>query len=365
MVLMELFLYVALVIQVMYWGFWLMGVMKIKEPTPEMGQGISIIIAARNELNNLTKLIPELLLQDYDRFEVLICNDRSSDGSFEFLERQAKVNARIKHIEIKEVPDHIHAKKYALTLGIKAAKFDKLVFTDADCLPNSTLWLASFASNWKENATILLGYSSYLKKKGFLNYFIRFETILTGIEYLAAAILHRPFMGVGRNLAYSKSFFLSKKGFQGFQHVTGGDDDLFVNKHSNRSNTRVILSPGAVTLSTPKATLSEFFTQKTRHFSVGKYYSAKSKFVLGLFTISWILSWALLFTVLFIEGVTTCILAMWLLRLGLLMLTFYVFVSKSGERFNLIGLVLLDFIFVPYYFVTGVKAIVTKKIKWN
>ena len=362
----EIIFICVVAIQLVYWLVWLIGVSRIKNPnsTPK-SHGVSVIIAANNELTNLQHLLPSIFNQNHTLFEVIIIDDRSSDGSFEFLLEQANEHSNLKVITVSELPNHLNAKKYALTLGIKAAKYEQILLTDADCQPLSENWITLFASKWEEGNEFVLGFSSYLKQPGLLNYFIRFETILTGIQYLGAAALGTPYMGVGRNLSYSKSLFLAKKGFHGFQNLMGGDDDVYVNKYAQESNTNILLSPDSVTSSIPKSKISDFFTQKTRHLSVGKHYSSKSKIILGFFTLSWILTWGLLpFEVVSNQNLSI-IAILFLGRYILMGITLVIFKNKSGAKLNLLGLIVLDFMFVLYYFATGIRALLTKRIKWS
>ena len=280
--------------QVCYWLFFLIGLARIGKASKDMPsptEGISIIVAARNELENLRKIIPALLNQNHQDFEVIIINDRSDDGSDEFLIEEEKNFQNLKALNIYDLPEHISAKKYAITLGIKAASNKQVLLTDADCIPSSDSWISEMANSFRDGKDIVLGFSAYKKLPGFLNYFIRFETLLTGIEYLASAANKLPYMGVGRNLAYKKDLFLENKGFFGYQETIGGDDDIFINKHSTSRNTAVVLSTDAITLSNPKTTFKEFWRQKIRHLHVGKSYSFKSKAGLGIFNLSWIFTW--------------------------------------------------------------------------
>ena len=362
----EIIFLTVIIVQIIYWLVWAIGVSKINQVNSNSkDHGISVLIAAKNELENLRVLIPLLLKQSHNLFEIIIINDRSTDGSYDFLLAQANQHPNLKVITVDELPNHLNAKKYALTLGIKAANYEQVLLTDADCKPESENWIGSFANSWKDKSEFVLGFSGYDKKPGILNYFIRFETILTAIQYLGAAALGKPYMGVGRNLSYSKSLFLSKKGFHGFQDLVGGDDDIFVNKYANSSNTSTVLSPDSLIASIPKLTVSDFFIQKTRHLSVGKHYSLKSKIILGVFTLSWILTWGLLpFEIISTQNLA--LLGILILGRYLLMgLTFTIFIKKSGAKLNLLGLMLLDFMFVLYYFVTGIRALLIKRVKWS
>jgi hypothetical protein len=91
-------------------------------------------------------------------------------------------------------------KKLSITLGVKGAKFEHLILTDADCRPASRNWLKSIAENFSNEKQIVLGYGPYKKEKGFLNRLIRFDTTWIGMNYFSMALAKLPYMGVGRNL---------------------------------------------------------------------------------------------------------------------------------------------------------------------
>ncbi len=363
---LEIAFIIVLLIQLIYWIVWLLGILKIKQaPSNSNNHGVSIIIAANNELQNLKEMLPLILNQHYPLFEVIIINDRSTDGSYDFLLEYTNQQDNLKVLTVNELPNHLDAKKYAITLGIKSAKYNQLLLTDADCRPASNQWIKTFSEAWNNKTSFALGFSSYGKKPGLLNYFIRFETILTGIQYLASAALGQPYMGVGRNLSYSKTIFLKNKGFHGFQNLVGGDDDILVNKYANSSNTKILLTPESGVESIPKTTVLDFFIQKTRHLSVGKNYSSKSKIILGIFTLTWILTWVLIPFELVLTLNLILPISFILVRYILMGITFFVFSNKSGAKLNILGLILLDIMFVLYYFVAGTRALLTKQVKWS
>jgi glycosyltransferase involved in cell wall biosynthesis len=235
----------------------------------------------------LKEFIPKLLSQKHKNFELIIVDDRSTDGSLDYLRELSKLDQKLKHIRIDQTPEGMSAKKYALTLGIKAAKYETIIFTDADCVPESPDWLNAVLNGYDDkNIKLVLGYSKYEKRIGFLNKFIRFETSVTALHYLSFAFKKIPYMGVGRNLSYTKTLFLDNNGFQPYMSFLSGDDDLFVQKVATGSNTNIVTSNASHTLSKPKETLNEYVIQKVRHLNVGKYYKAKHKSVLGLLFLS-------------------------------------------------------------------------------
>jgi len=277
-----------MVIQMYFHWYFFLRIIRFKDSTadPEIWPAISVIICARNELENLKKLIPILLNQDYPDFEIIIIDDRSEDAMYDYMLEQKSQNQRVKLVRINYTPEGMNPKKFALTMGIKSARHNNLLFTDADCFPASENWIRSMARHMAAEEEITLGYSPYQKQKGILNSLIRYDTFFTAVQYFSFAMAGLPYMGVGRNLAYKRPLFMKLKGFYKHIPVTGGDDDLFVNRAASRNNISVCLDSDSFTFSIPKTNFYEWYRQKTRHLSVGKYYKSSHKFLLGLLAAS-------------------------------------------------------------------------------
>ena len=245
--------------------------------------GVSVIVCAKNEENNLRDYMQALLTQDYPEYEVIVVNDGSVDDTRTYLEYWQK---RYKNLKVTFVPEGAKVtstKKLAITLGAKAAQYDYLLLTDADCRPESTHWIREMMSGFRDtNTAIVLGFGAYFVKPGLLNRLIQFDTLFNGLQYLGQAASGHPYMGVGRNLAYRKDLFFAHGGFYGLLNNKAGDDDLFINREATRSNTAVVCTPESLTWSVPKASLKEWLHQKRRHLSVAPKYKASTKWRLGL-----------------------------------------------------------------------------------
>jgi glycosyltransferase involved in cell wall biosynthesis len=358
---------VILIVQIVYLILLLMAFLEKKKPTSISLQPVSVIVCAHDEEQNLRELLPRLLAQNHPDFEVIVVEDRSNDGTYDFLREAAQRDSRLKMVRVVNKPEHINGKKFALTLGIKAARHAWVLFTDADCRPACTQWLSTMMGISNERQSIIIGFSPYQKERGLLNAFIRFEALLTGIQYIGFALLGKPYMGVGRNLAYQKALFLNNKGFNNYLGVTGGDDDLFVNQHATRANTQVCIGANAITVSAPKNSWKDFLNQKLRHLSVGRRYKFSDRLMLGVFLLTWMLVW--LYVVPFgwtLEmewmGWTG---GLFLLRWALLIGLFHVAAHRLGTAFEAWKVPFLDFIFAFYYLVTGLRALVVKRIRWK
>ncbi|TYA84075.1 glycosyltransferase [Seonamhaeicola marinus] len=304
MILLEIVYYafIAVVfIQVIFYTFFFgrFSFSKI-EKKPSKKVPVSIIICAKNEAKNLKSFLPSILHQDYPNFEVVLINDASYDDTPEIMEQFAKQHDNIKIVDVKNVEAFWGNKKYALTLGIKASTHDYLLFTDADCKPVSNSWISEMTSHFNNEISIVLGYGSYQKiKKSFLNKLIRFETLVTAIQYFSFAKIGLPYMGVGRNLAYTKEAFYKANGYVNHMKVRSGDDDLFINQIATKKNTALSFSEESFTSSIPKTTFKSWFIQKRRHVSTAKHYKFIHKFLLSLIYSCNFLFW-LLATILFV-----------------------------------------------------------------
>lgn len=258
---------------------------------------VSVIICAKDESENLKKYLPFVLHQDYPEFEVIVINDGSTDDTENLLNNLCVEYPNLKTTFVPVGANNVSTKKLGLTLGVKASKYDLLLFTDADCMPEDKTWIARIARNFSKETEFVLGYGAYLNKKGFLNRLITFDTLFIALQYLGMAAAHKPYMGVGRNLAYRKETFFAQKGFASTLQLSSGDDDLMVNKACTHNNTKIEISPESVTWSEPNITFRNWLFQKARHLSVSGFYKPSSKLQLaiepttrGFFYLSLILS---------------------------------------------------------------------------
>lgn len=250
------------------------------------GEPVSVIICARNEDENLRKNLPYILSQKYNNYEVIVVNDGSEDDSDMVL---AELKAKHQHLKTTNIPldqKFSHGKKLAVTVGIKAATHNWLLFTDADCRPASENWITQFASHFTGNTNIVLGYAPFEAKASLLNNYARYDTFFIALQYLGAALAGKPYMGVGRNMAYHKSLFFKNKGFASHYYLQSGDDDLFINETATSQNTAVELSPDSFMYSQSKTRFNQWVKQKKRHFTTYHRYKFKHKLMLGTEVIS-------------------------------------------------------------------------------
>lgn len=284
-------------IQIFYYLFFFSRLASYKDTTKtnQHNHPVSVIICARDEADNLAKNLPGSLVQAYPTtHEVIVVNDNSYDDSKYLLEEFEHSFRQLKVVELKQEAKLIPGKKFPLSIGIKTAKYEIVLLTDADCVPASEWWIDKMQQTYDDETEIVLGYGAYHKKKGLLNKLVRWETFHTALQYLTYALAGKPYMGVGRNLSYKKTIFFRHKGFSAYNHVASGDDDLFINTAATKNNTKINIAPEAFTLSEPPATWRQWIKQKSRHYSTAKYYQPLHKFLLGLYSLSHFLFFPLL-----------------------------------------------------------------------
>ena len=281
---------VAFLIQLAYYLLIYIKLPLYKVPqVTRSNEGISVIVCAKNEEKNLKRFLPLILEQDHPNFEVVVVNDSSSDQTEDVL---IQLSARHKQLRYTSIPVNdklMRGKKLALTIGLKSARFDQVLLTDADCYPASNQWLNRMVAHMNDEKQIVLGYGGYERHRGVLNTLIRYETVFTAMQYFSFAIMGKPYMGVGRNLAYEKSLFFENKGFARHYHLPSGDDDLFVNENATGANTAVEFSKEAHTYSVPEHSFSAWIKQKKRHITAGGQYRRNSRIRLAVEWISRIL----------------------------------------------------------------------------
>lgn len=341
-----------------------------KNQNPE--EGVTVLVAAHNEFHNLKVLIPKLFEQDYSKFDVMIVNDRSTDRTKRLLEEMMEVYPKLRSVTVKYTPKHVTSKKFALTLGIKVAKNDIILLTDADCIPSTDQWIRKMTAPVREdNKTFSLGFSGYEVKSSLLNKWIQFETLLTALFYVSFGLWKFPFMGVGRNLCYRRSFFMEANGFKGIWHLEGGDDDLFVNQYATGRNTSIVLDPEANTTSIPKETWKEYMVQKKRHLHAGKYYRSGDQGKIGMFPLSHGFFWIGGVGLLIYFGIGqqweqfSAVFGIILLRSYLV---FRIFNSASKTILGStppMNVLINDFMYLGYFWVLGSASYQEKNIQWK
>ncbi|GHU65278.1 glycosyl transferase family 2 [Bacteroidia bacterium] len=220
-----------------------------KEQTgfPSEQPPVSVVVCVRKKCHNFNRFLSALLEQDYPEFEVIIVSDGISDSNKEIL---ASFQNEYKNLYTTYIPEdtrNVSRKKLGLTLGIKAAKYDYLLFTEADGYVRTNQWISAMTRHFDGKKSIVLGFSAIVNSpKHFLSRYIAFDYFFSNLQMLASALFKRPYAGDGRSLAYEKRHFTEQKGFVRHRVLKRGEDDLFINDIATRKNTAVELSAESV-----------------------------------------------------------------------------------------------------------------------
>jgi glycosyltransferase involved in cell wall biosynthesis len=337
---------------------------KPKQKLHSQEQPISVIVCAKNEAGNLIKNLPGVLVQAYKTtHEVMLVDDNSTDDTNYVIEELQQAFKKLNPLRLKHKARLTVGKKFPLSMGIKAARYETLLLTDADCIPASENWMKLMQDGYHNGTEIVLGYGAYHKAPGMLNKLIRFETFHSALQYLSYALAGMPYMGVGRNLSYKKEVFTRNNGFLSDSQLPSGDDDLFINKAATKTNTNIVIDPAAHTLSEPKKTWESWLNQKTRHYSTAKYYKKKHQLLLGLYSATQFLVYPLTIAALFYS---------WKLALSVfcirLLVQAFIF-SRTMKKLNeadLFPLFVLFDMWMSIYYLMFLPALFKQpKKKWN
>ncbi|MCH2046617.1 MAG: glycosyltransferase [Saprospiraceae bacterium] len=353
-------------IQFLFWGliFVRLAVYRPKSNFYASCEGVSVVICARNEHENLRKYLPSVLHQDYPDFEVIVVNDASTDQSQELLEEYQKSFARLRIVHLTEKMSL--GKKAALRQGIDAAKNDWVLLTDADCQPSSKHWIQAMQAEVEPNTNVVLGYGPYNKYPEMINAWIRFETVYTALQYLSFCLWGMPYMGVGRNLMYRKSLLNQRKKLIKGEHLASGDDDLWVNQMAEGKSTKICLDPNSFMYSEPKRSFKALYRQKTRHYSTSTYYRWQHQLALGSLVVSHFAYYGLGLLLVGLDGNFSVLFS---LTLGIRLILYYLIAnsvtSLLNERDLLKNWWFFD-IFMPiYYIIFAPSLFISSKKTWE
>ena len=313
---------------------------------------VSIVISAKNEAHHLIKTLPLYLQQKYPQFEVVVVNDNSTDETAEVVRDFMTQHDNLKLVDLTSSVTNIQGKKFPLSIGFKSASYDILLLTESNTIPASIYWLQNMANHFMAKTEIVLGYSTFEKKSGFLNLLMHYDNMHTALQYFSYALVGKPYMANGKNLAYTKPLFMEKRGFASLNHLRYGDDDLFVSKIANKVNCEIEYHQNSQTVLYSKQRFKDWFAQKKRHLTTFKHYKISHKFLLNTYTF-----FTLLFYVVFgfalafsFQNIVllSILLGILVFKTGLQYLVFGKAASKLNEKSVIPFILLFDIIFVVF-----------------
>lgn len=215
------------------------------DPSGNGFEPVSVVVYARDNSARLEKLLDDLLNQDYPAgYEIIVVNDSGGYACSDVVTRLALTHNNLRMTFVPDKAHNLSRKKLAVTLGLKAARNPFVLLLNAECRLPSRLWLANMVYN---HCPVTLGQAVIAADDDSqLPLMMRLDDANTAITWISAAERRRPFRGNGYNMAYNASTFFDHDGFSGSLNLQAGDDDLFINKITNESNTCVALSADSI-----------------------------------------------------------------------------------------------------------------------
>lgn len=357
----------ATAVQLFYWAVVFRPLARFRQPDAvrqsHTEEFVSVIICARNEEAHLKKNISHFLNQSYRFFEVIVVNDGSTDRTRNVVLDSMEKWPNLCLVETQH--DTPPGKKAALTLGIRAARGNYLLLSDADCRPASSEWIEQMMAHTNTILEIGLGFGPYDRERGILNRFIRYETAYTAVQYFSLALQGLPYMGVGRNLLYKRSLFRQAGGFDSHAHIASGDDDLFVNAVATKQNTAVVLDERTFVFSEPKSTLRGYFKQKQRHVSTGRSYRLLHQVLLGALSASHLLHYAAAAACWATGTAPMWVLCGVVLRWAVVFLRWEAILRRMQQRDLLVWVIPFDLLYLLYYLTLTPALLTGNRNRWN
>ncbi len=250
-------------------------------PYTDKQPGVSVIVYAKNDAEHLEVFLPSILSQNYPDFDVIVVNDGSTDETRDVVTRLESEYDNLYQTYIPDEARSLSRKKLALTVGIKAAKHDIVMLTNANCAPEGSDWLTYMMRNFVEGVDIVAGYA-YIDGEGQRKRrYVAYDRLMFTLRYISYILLHKTYMAEGYNLAYRKDLFFRNKGFSKHLNLHYGDDDLFINEVATADNTRIELSPESRMVIHYENNFKAWRELKLRYDFTAAYLKTDSKFVFG------------------------------------------------------------------------------------
>ncbi len=363
-VLFYIFVAVTVIQIIYYFYFSVFAFEKNKTQLKSNEIPVSIIILVKNEAENLTNYIQTILQQNYSNFEIVLINNASSDSTLDIIEELQKQHLNIKLVNVENTEAFWGNKKYALTLGIKAASHEHLLFTETNSIPLSKNWIREMTLNFSKEKTIVIGHKKLKSKKhSFSNLLFRFDNFINTIQSFSYAKTGNAFTANSSNIGYTKNDFFKVNGFINHLNIFIGESDLFLKDASTNKNTVIAISNASFVESSGIYSFKKWFSKKRKQSIVASLYKFKHKFFLRLFIISKILFYplAIYLAILNWKIITPIIFVYFLIQ--------YIIIGKSAyklqEKQILFFLPILDICLVLLQITIFISTRISKPTHWK
>lgn len=350
--------------------YFIKGWASLKRPKPHTGAfktRVTVMIAARNEEDNITFTIEDILAQDYPKelTEIIIVDDHSTDKTADIIRSYEKRGVKL--LQLKEDQPLNSYKKKAIAKAISMSTGDLMVATDADCRMGAQ-WLSSVVGYYEHNNLVMISSPvAYFEERTLFEYMQTLEfAYLIGVGAAFIGNKHASTCN-GANLAYRKDTFYEVGGFSGIDNLASGDDELLLQKISRRYPGRIgfLKNRKAIVYTHAKHTLGSFLKQRRRWASKSTHYKDKSIVALAvsiwLFNVSLLVNFGLgFFNIFFFKLLVTQLLLKYIFEVAFL-LPVTAFLKRTGLVALLILLIPVHVIYFVYIGLLGN----TRKYEWK
>lgn len=290
---------------------------------------VSVIVYAKNNSDELRSLLPVLLNQNYHQFELVLVNNASTDDTLHLIKEYALMYPNIRIVDVVNNETFWGNKKYAVTLAIKASKYEYLVCIDADKKIHSNNWLVQLTSHFTLNKTIILGSFFYSKQKGFFNKYQRFFHTMQQIQSVAWTKISQPYSLNLQQIAFKKEDFYTVNGFISHMQKPLFMNEYLVNDASTSKNTTICEHPDAM-IETEALNKTDFKTFKNQQIQLLSNFKGSAAFKIKLFNL-----FQFLFFVIVIASFIT--IEYWYVTLAIVLLRYliiWILFAKASKKFR-------------------------------
>ena len=320
----------------------------------------SIIVAAKNEENNISSLISALKNLNYpeENYEVIIVDDNSNDDTFHLAKKLT--NGLGNFTVISAINNKYEKKRGALDYGISLAKYSNITITDADCVPEAN-WLLCLSPKFNAGCDFVFGIAPFYQTNKLVNKVSCYENLRNSLLAISAANFGLAYTASARNFGFKKDAFEKLGGYKNTTDTISGDDDLLLREAVKKGmKVFTLTSPGSYVYSETKITFREYFSQRARHTQTSFHYPFKQKLFLAVWHL---MNLAFVFSPAFIF-INKIFILPFIIKVIFDTATAKIYQRKFGYRFLLFEVIYLQFVYEVFLIVHFIKA-KFGKIEWK
>lgn len=265
--------------------------------------GISVVISAQDDGYYLENILPNILKQDYPKYEVIVVNDGSCDDTVDILNKMQQEHKNLKTSFLPRDAKFKSRRKICIAIAIKSAENDIIVLTSSDCKPKDDQWLKSIGQNYTTGNELVLGASRRENTEGRLGNLSDFDNLFTTMEYTGYALCKKTFRGTINNMAFSRKAYNDVKGYSRHLNLESGEEDLFVQDVAKECEVKIEERPSAILVRDKEITSKVFRMEHEQRMENRKLYPFNIRFNIALELCSRYLFWGMAIAMMLTTGI--------------------------------------------------------------